>query len=74
MIIHFGKYLGYSVNVVFLIDNAYYLWAVSKKIAPFWNEEEDKPRIVDRRRTLASNSINDPTDHYYSDMMNGGCC
>lgn len=78
MIIHFGKYLGYSVNVIFMLDNAYYLWAASQKIEPFWNKEENCPRIAGRRQSdrtmISENSFSDHTDHYYEDMIGGGCC
>lgn len=76
MIIPFGKHKDKEVYHVRVQDNSYYRWAIKNNIEPFITYEAIclKELSGTRSKVIAENAIHDPTDHYYADMMSGGCC
>lgn len=75
-IVTFGKYKGVDIDTIRGNDYSYYMWAVNNKITPFIEHNKAKPNCTDIKvstRTCGS-SMFDHEDHYYEDMMNGGCC
>lgn len=74
VIIDFGKYKGVDINVVRETDYSYYVWAVKNKIIPFVEHNRLYSSISGPVIKTYGCSVFDPEDHYYEDMMNGGCC